>query len=336
MRDFIRKPRNWLLVMVVLAVAISLIFTFTSSFSSNLPSYNGPNENLEPAPDAPKEPASIPTVSYTSEDYGFQMDVPDGWVYAVRSGGDSFTNQIDGANISFHVGEYDPTQYWVSEESITAEVTSAGGVVGSFSWLSNSSYAAVYAIGDTDYFELTTWDLDMMVRVSIQTPAIRYSDYRDDMLALLDTFSWAKSNPVPDGYYMYYNEIGSMEFPIPDGWGYEIDASTSSLVAYSEDGISLRVTVTPAAGDLSDLSQTDYYNIMCVGKTDYMQTAYNNSGTLLTAEATFTNSGIPYMESHNILIYENYQYELLLQCPTSLLEQGRQYNETISKYFRIF
>lgn len=336
MRDFVRKPANWFVVMIVVAFLAALIWSFFSSTGTNLPSYV-PNTFAEPT--ASVEPTqqepTIDTIVYSSENYGFSMPVPADWTYVVKDGYDTYINSQDGAKIVFVVGDYDVTLNNVTQEMMSAEVSDAGGLLGAFAKQANNTYAAIYEIGTLDYFELTTWDLDMMVRVSVQIPAERYNDYHDNVLALLDGFQWTPANPIPDGYSMYYSEYGNFEFPIPNGWGYEI-VDGAFVAMDSETGANFRVSLTGGTSDLSGISQIDYINTMSPGKTSYMLSTYQNTGTVITAEASYISNGVEYLEMHDIMSHNAFQYEFLFQTPKSSENTVMPQFLTIAKYFRVF
>lgn len=334
MRDFIRKPRNWFAVMIVFAVLAALMMNFFSSFGTNMPAYSSPNELVEPDVTQQETPqSSIETTLYTSE-LGFSMKVPKDWTFVVKSGNDTYVNAKDGASIVFAVSTYNPALNSVTRESVYSDVVNAGGVFGDYEQVSNSAYLVVYEIGSLDYFEYSIWDLDTLVRVAVQIPAQSYTAYRDDILAILNTFSWEKPNPVPEGYSMYYSEYGDFEFPIPDGWEYGIE--NGSLVVLSADGAAgYQVSLTNTTAYLNDVSQIDYVEAMGSGKANYMLSSFSNTGSLLTAEASYSSNGETCRQIHNILATGEYQYEVIFQYPQGASEYEQVYL-TIAKYLRVF
>ena len=334
MRDFVRKPFNWIKVAIVLSVLGALIISFFGSINSNLPSYNSPNTNVGPVKDTPEE-VKIETQEYISEDYGFSMPVPKEWTYVLKNGCDSYINNQDGSIFMIATNEYDPTMNAVTQDTASNDVTNAGGVLNDYIALSNSSYAVAYEIGSLDYLELNTWDLDTFVRVSIQIPAQKYTDYADDMISLLDNFTWTKPNPIPEGFSMYYSEYGNFEFPIPDNWQYGIEDG-AFVAADNESGSNYRVSASSTTYDTSALTQLDYINAMSSVKSGYMITNFQNSGSLLSATATFNNENTTYQEIHFIMSTGTYQYELLIQAPLDYYEANTDCFDTISKYFRVF
>ena len=94
-----------------------------------------------------------------------------------------------------------------------------------------------------------------MIRVLIQVPAEKYNDYKDEILALLDTFAWTPGSPVPDGYAMIYSDFGHFEFPVPKDWHYGIEDGV--FAAYSDDGMNFRVSLTSTTAGI-DVQEYDY------------------------------------------------------------------------------
>ena len=332
MRDFVRKPRNWFLVMLVVAVMSALFINLFASTNKNLPSYQE-GTDVEP-PAATPEPAGLDfeTIVYKNEELGFSMDVPADWSFVVKNGADSYVD-TDGSMISFAVSTYDPSLNMVTNESVSNDVTVSGGLLGAFSWLTNSSYAVIYEINSVDYFEYVTWDLDTLVRVSAMMPAENYEKYADSFTTLFDTFSWEKESPIPEGYTMYYSEYGNFEFPVPSGW--ESGIENGCFVAVSESGANYRIAVNSSPMDFTQLTQLSYVETMGAGKTNYMLSDYQVSATGLNASASFESEGVPYTEMHQMMNNNSLQYELLFQYPTQDEESYKVYLE-VSSLFRVF
>lgn len=320
--------------MLILAVMAALFISFFQSMNTNLPSYQAGTEVEPETPTPEPETIEFATTVYMNEEVGFSMDVPADWSFIVKGGADSFVDE-DGSMVSFAVSDYDPTLNMVTQESVSNDVTSMGGLLGAFSWITNSCYAVVYELNTIDYFEYVTWDLNTLIRVSVCTPAENYEKYASSITALFDTFVWEKPAPIPEGYTMYYSEYGNFEFPIPGTWAAAIE--NGALVAScAETGSNFRVTVTNAPMDLSALTQLNYVDTMGSGKQSYMLNEFQTSATTLGASASFVNNGIAYTELHQILVAGGYQYELLFQYPTELADTEYPIYLEVSNCFRVF
>lgn len=335
MRDFVRKPRNWFLTLIVVAVMAALFINFFSSTGTNMPSYQAGTEvepTVEPEPEEPV--ITFETAIHTDDEYGFSMPVPAEWSFVVKNGADSYVAP-NGAMISFNVGPYDPAMNNVTQESVSRDVAALQGLFGGAVWTSTTSYAVIYELGTIDYFEYVTWDLDTLVRVTVSIPATMYADYADQITALFDQFKWEKQNPIPEGYFMYYSDYGNFEFPVPVDWTYGIE--NGCFVAVSPDGnTNYRVSVNNLTSDFSEITQLDYTNVMSAGKSGYMLNEYNPSSTTISSRATFSNNGVQYTELHQMLATGQLQYELLFQCPAEIYEDALQTYLQVLKYFRVF
>lgn len=335
MRDFVRKPRNWFLMLIVVAIAAALFINLFSSTNANLPSYQAGTEVEPTVTPEPEEPViTFKTAIHTDDEYGFSMPVPAEWSFVVKNGADSYVAS-NGAMVSFNVGPYDPKMNNVTQESVARDVAALQGLFGGAVWTSMTSYAVIYELGTIDYFEYVTWDLDTLVRVTVSIPATMYADYADQITALFDQFKWEKQNPIPEGYFMYYSDYGNFEFPVPEDWTYGIE--DGYFVAVSPDGrTNFRVTVNNTTSDFSGITQLDYVNIMGEGKSGYMLSEYSNSGTVIGSSAAFMNDGVQYIELHQILASGQFQYELLFQSPADTYETVYQTYLQVSNYFRVF
>ena len=309
MHDFLRRPRNWVVTMLIAAAIIALVVTLLSSTKANLPQY------VAPAPVEEPETPEILDLEYgvfNAENIPLSMTVPTDWTYVMQGGCPTYINRSDGARISFQITEYQPSMNNNTESVVYQDVLNAGGIWGGYSRLDPSSYIAIYELGSTDYFELTTWDLDTSVRVQFAVPSQRYDYYYDTILYLFDTFVWEKGNPIPEGYYLYYSDYGSYEFGIPIGWV----ATESNGISASNPvtGSILYATAYESAGDLSTVSQLDYVNAASAGRSGYLLSHYTNTGTSIVAEATYTSGGIQYALIHNMLYSQGMIYEFTFEC----------------------
>lgn len=330
MRDFIRNPKNWMALCVVLAVLFALIYSFLSSTNANLPSY------VEP-PAAPTETASavdIETLQFKAEGISLTMSVPAKWTHVIRQGGDAYVNPADGATLIFHISGYDPGVNMVTEDVITTELTASGGLLGGFTKDGNSAYLAIYEQGSVDYFEYTTWDLSTLVRVSLQVPAERYTDYYDTAVFLFDTLKWEKEDHIPEGFSMFYSSYGNFEFGVPDGWNAVID--NGAYIATAASGSVLTASVTQSSLDLSALSQLDYVGTASQGRPNYILSTYSNAGSTLIAEATYTKDGETWVNVNNILATGSFLYEFSFDCRQSDYEADGASFLTAMKLFRVF
>lgn len=285
MRDFIRNPRNWMALCIVLAVLLALLYSFLSSTNTNLPSYVEP-----PATPAEPTPAiDIETLQFTADDIGLSMSVPAKWTHVIRQGSDAFVNPADGATLIFHISSYDPGVNMVTENVVSTELSASSGLLGDFTRNDNSSYLAIYEQGSVDYFEYTTWDLSTLVRVSLQVPAERYTDYYDTAVFLFDTLKWDKENPIPEGFSLFYSSYGNFEFGVPDSWNAVID--NGAYVATAPSG---SILIAEATYTKDGETWVNVHNILATDSFlyefsfDCRQTDYEADGTsFLTAMKLF-------------------------------------------------
>ena len=330
MRDFIRNPKNWIALCIVLAVLSALIYSFLSSTNVNLPSYVEP-----PATPAEETPTvDIETVKFSAEDISLTMSVPSKWTHVVRQGSDAYVNPADGTTLIFHISGYDPGVNMVTEDVVTTELSASGGLLGGFTRDGNSAYLAIYEQGSVDYFEYTTWDLSTLVRVSLQVPAERYTDYYDTAVFLFDTLKWDKETPIPEGFSLFYSSYGDFEFGVPDGWNAVID--NGAYVASAASGSTLTASVTQSSLDLSSLSQLDYVGTASQGRQNYILSTYSNAGSTLIAEATYTKDGETWVNVNNILATGSFLYEFSFDCRQADYEADGSSFLTAMKLFRVF
>lgn len=331
MRDFIRKPGNWVGLCIVLTFLLALLYAFISASNANLPSYVAPEPTQqEQAP----EPVAIDTIKYMAEEIPLSMPVPAEWRQITRGGHTTFVNPVDGAAVSFEIGAYMPGANMVTEAVANEDITGAGGSMVGFTKESNSSYLVIYKLGDAVYFEYNTWDLASFVRIMLQVPSARYDYYCDVATYLFGSFTWEKAQPIPDGFTLFYSSYGNFEFGVPDGWTAAIE--NGIYIATAPSGSKLTVSVTQAEGYLSDLSQLDYVAAASQGKQSYLLSAYSNTGTTLAAEASYSVGGAIWYNSNHLLADNGYFYEVTLDCAQENYETDAGAFMTTLALFRVF
>jgi len=330
MRDFIRKPGNWVGLCIVLTFLFALLYSFISASNANLPSYVPPEQ---PSAEEAPEPVSIDTVEYTAAEVPLSMQVPADWRQITKGGNTTFINPVDGASITFDIGTYVPGANMVTEAVANEDITRSGGSMVGFTAESNSSYMVVYELGDAVFLEYNTWDLSTFVRVTFQMPSERYEHYYGIAIHLFDSFCWEKAQPIPAGFSLFYSTYGNFEFGVPDGWNAVIE--DGAYIASSPSGSRLMVTVTPSETDLSALSQLDYIAAASQGKQSYLLSAYSNTGTTLAAEASYTVAGNIWYNSNQLLADNGYLYEVTFDCAMENYEADISAFMTTLALFRV-
>ena len=89
-----------------------------------------------------------------------------------------------------------------------------------FYWADNSSYICMYqgtgAGGETmDYIDLVYFDRSFVVQIKYILPDAHYAKLEAAVLATVESVSWARPDPIPDGLSLYYSEFGDFEFGTP-------------------------------------------------------------------------------------------------------------------------
>lgn len=330
MRDLIRKPKNWIGFLITIIFLFALIYSFVTSMNANLPSYTEPEATPTPTTTIP----DISTTEYMNEETGLTMLVPSEWQKIVKSGHDTFINQVDGAMIVFDVGPYDPTLNAVTMDTVSNDIYAANGVLGTFVKNDTHSYLTAYEIGSMDYFEYNVWDLEHTIRISMQIPTQRYSYYYDIMVYLFDSIKWEQQYPIPEDFILYYSDYGNFEFGVPVEWQYGIVDGVFN--ALSPNGSLLTCTLTSSSLDLSSVDQISYVEFASAGKSNFLLSNFSNTGTNLVAEASFTQNGQTFREVRSMYANGIFQYEFLFQCPTEFYETDGAYFLTAMNLFRVF
>jgi|GEM_PF-1645926 len=331
MRDFVRKPKNWIIITIIIGMILALLMNLFSASKSNLPEY-------QPAETPPAEGESkvldIEYTTYQAENLPLSMTVPAEWTFVTQGGSPTYINKNDGAKISFSISSYIASVNSATEEQICNGVVNSGGLWGGYNRLDNSSYIIIYELDNTDYFELTTWDLSSTVSVQFAIPAARYDYYYDTVIHLYDSFAWNKENPIPEDYWLFYNDYGNFEFGIPSGW---LTTVTDGIFSATnpDTGSIMYVSVSEVASDLSNVTQIDYIAVASQNRSNYLLSTYTNNGSYLIAEATYSSGGTQYSFINNILVANGFMYEFTFECSSANYNSDGQAYLSAVNLFRV-
>lgn len=321
-RNFVRKPRNWIITTIVVCLILGLIFTIFHSSSNALqkaPSAT-PTEITEPT----LHPIEYQYETYSSGKIPMKMLVPSEWSYLLQDGIDTFINNIDAATLKINVTDYQPFSNKIDEAYCINYVASQNGAIGSYADLDTSSFTVSYEVDGIDYFEYCSWDLNNQLDITISIPADQYDYYIDTIQYLMDSVQWQKTNPIPEDYYIFYNEYGAFQFGVPVDWITNIQNGLFTAMNTDETA-GFTVSVAESNIDLSTITQIDYVDTYGQ-KSNYVLSTFSNTGTVITTESSYTDNGIQYYSVHHIISSDGFLYEFMF------LSQAEVYDMEIGKY----
>ena len=308
-------------------VILSIIFTIISGTNSNdtLETYQGNNIIETDLGEEIQTQKSFETQIYTNDTVSLSMEIPADFNMVIKSGYETFVHSPSGTSIQIQVNEYDPSINNINATSASEMVVGEGYSFISFTRLSNSSYEVIYQKNEGvlyDYIEEVYWDKEHIVILKFIIADENYQKFNDQLVYVVDSFSWIKENPIPDQYYLYYCAEGNFEFGIPADWSfsgsgnafYAADPSTGSqyMIQYLPNEIQT---------DLSELTATDMTGIINSGKSSFMlETFFAESGKA-QARASFISNDIRYIDNYTIYATEQTLYYVIFEYENGLLSE---------------
>nr|WP_303183324.1 hypothetical protein [Lachnoclostridium phocaeense] len=322
---------------ILIILIVAMIFTFFSRRDADkVPAYTQSEHVETDTGAATEETPEIDTEIYTDNENGLSLQIPVGWQQVTMDGYPTFIHNASGASVQIQVKEYDPQVNMQDKVSLSSWCAQHGYSFTSFSRVSPTHYQLYYqnqGNATYDYIEDTHWDRDKIVRLVCVFKDEHYerlATYYDTILA---SFSWDTSNPVPEGFYLYYNSNLQFEAGIPSSWSF--GESDSAIVATDpESGAALTITATESPGTLEGLTAVDMANLIGAGKTGFMMRSFETDTDRASASATYVNGEIQFQ--NETYLFTNGAY---LFCLSVDYEEGTIDNtvpKNCGSLFRMF
>lgn len=317
---------------LIALIIILTIFITKCSQSSPLPAYGGDGEET-PSP----VPTSVPFDSqdYVNEEIGLTMKVPAGWQYVVKGGIPTFIHKESVSSLQIQVSEYTPYVLYVTQESLTEEIASAGGQLMEYVRASDAQYLVRYQINDMVYTEETMFDRLHVVRV-VYTVSYENMFYLGDQInASLLSISWTAQTPFPSGFKVFYNQFGNFEYAVPDNWYYGVVDDTF-FAQSPETEATMSISVVQTDADYSEVTQSDYMQFISSNYPSYILNSFAHDKYMVYAVGSYSNGTQRYMLIQYIIARTGFEYTITFICPYDKYnEEAELYTKTID-VFRFF
>lgn len=330
------KSNPWYFV-AGLIVILSLLFTIVSgkNMNSTLETYQGNGQINTDMGEEIETEKTFETQIYTNDKIALSMEVPADFNMVIKSGHDTFVHIPSGTSIQIQVNEYDPAINNCDASVLSEKIAGEGYSFMSFTRLDNSSYEVIYQKTDGvvyDYIEEVYWDRDNIVVLKFIVEDGNYDKFSDEFVHAVNTFSWIKENPIPEGYYLYYCADGNYEFGVPMEWSFS-GAGNTYYAADQNTGSQYMVqcSINENGTDLSTLTATDMTGIINTGKSSFMLENFHAESGKARARASFLDGNIKYVDEYTILSKDNNLYYIIFEYENGLLSE-----ETINDLYYLF
>ena len=285
----------WMLIIGVIVI-LSAIFTIMSKKDQqNLNAYTKSDKVSQEDTDEDKEDdLDIDMSVYTDNKVGFSISVPSDWNQVTKDGYPTFIHSASASSLQIQTLDYDPSINNTSEDTVSTQIAEDGKTFLSFQKTTDTSYEIQYqSHGNStyDYVERVYWDRSKIVKLLCIFNDANYDKISPYYDKILKSFAWNKSDPVTEGYYLYYNDSANFEIGIPDDWA--LGTSGNALVASdSSTGASMTLSATDYTGTLSSVTGTDVVNLVRGKKSNFIMNSYDNSEKEAKVTATYVQDNV--------------------------------------------
>ena len=289
---------KWILIFGAIAL-ISLMFVIVTNISNRnkLQVYTTP-ETI-PDVEVTQENAldDVKMTSYSNDEKGYSIGVPDTWVKVIKSGFTTYVDQDTGASVQIQDLEYDPTFNNMTEETAYQMATNNGYTFVSFNRTGNASYEILYQ-GTTnatyDYVESVYWDRDSAVRVLCSLSDEQYQKDFPVISAITNSFTWERPNPIPEGFNLAYFDAYGIEVGIPETWTTSV--SDNSYVAMDEaSSATMTLQAQEFDGTVDSLSEMDISNMVSATREGYIMNDFRTLEGAVYCSGIYTVNNVQYI-----------------------------------------
>lgn len=269
----------------------------------------------EPLPEYTEIPVEVnEQVAYATQLYQtdtFVIEVPTDWTSFNANGVCSFVDTQTSSTIELSYASYTPSINMLNADTVENNLVGSGYDFVNFVRRTNCSYNATYVKGDIAYTEYVYWDLSTIYTIVGKYKTTYYEKVFDLISYCAESFSWSGPK-IPDGFRVNYYIFGNFSITVKDSWG--IAESSDTLTISDPDyGTNIRVSVCQTADDFSEITQLMLTQSSAVGKYDYLQSSFNNTGALMTSAATYTVNGNSMEEYQYYIATGEYQYRIIIE-----------------------
>lgn len=328
MNDVVKKPVNWIVIIVIVSTLIALISVFFSQ-SSSLPGFVA-----EPLEEKAEDPLDVrPTAAHVVGELGIVMEYPADWRQVTIRGDTSFLHE-NGSMIQLQIRDYYPQINTLTGNEIMWDVESAGGRFHDFVHMGNSSAVYSFHLDGVEHIHYLTWDRMAIIGLKIEVHEDFYDYYFGTFMHILDNFTWDKPQPIPEDYIMLYNEFGNFEFGVPASWGTAMTEDGVFLAVSPDTGVIMYVSVFQDPTSFDGVSQIEYSNLISHGRANFILREFFNDGRTIYAEAVYVANGRNFIFLQQLASNGAFHYSFTLETPADFTEEAKHAFSTAVSLFR--
>lgn len=326
--------RKWIIAVVVF-VLISLIIIYNQQDDAPLDAPTGAGVSSV-APSEEVEKDKIELDFYENEKHSYKIGVPNDWTKVVKDGCDTFVHSPSATSVQVQVFDYSPALLFVNQDSVAAELSSAGYQLSNFGWTKANSFSSIYTKADDFvYSEITTFDREKAIRLYFVIDQTYVNKVTDFIAVIIDNFKWEPKNPFPAGTVPKYSEYGSYEFVYPEKWNTAISGN-AYLAQDPTSGATMSISANQSNATYESMSNIDYVKFASNGRPAYVLKSFTGDKHIIYAQGTYNANNVPMVLVQYLIATGKYEYTLTFDVPQTSYQALAGTIQDIIQTFRIY
>lgn len=271
---------------------------------------------------------------YRDDVIGYSIWIPDTWKQVSDEDTSFFMNVGSTATVKLNWEEYTPTINTVTEEQVRTQLDIKGLDFVSFEMLSDTVYELCYMERDSNinnYVEDIFWSCKYIVHVTCIYEDSEKQEVLDQIVNILDSFTWHTQDIIPNGYRMIYSDTGSFEVGVPSNW--TVDQTSNYINAVDLDtGCGLAAFVMEYDGDIRSVSMEEWQENLHQIQEEYVLENFSAVENEVTATISYLINGNKKKMDIRVIANGIFLYQLVLEYPDGMMDDATK--NTINGLFR--
>lgn len=326
---------NWMAFAALILVG-AFLFTVFSKKSSNVRMAYKDGDWINSEIGGELEEEKPDTYAYINPIYGFSLELPVTWRQYSDDSVLYLVDQESSASIKITGTDYYPSINNRTLESVSEELVEAGYTFLNFSRISENHMELIYQDKGNktfDYMDEIFWSRSDTLTLSCVFEDHDLDAAIEDLKLIVNSFTWQDENAIPEGYCLYYSDLGAFEVGIPSSWG--VGTGDGYIVASDTvNGSNYTVRAIESKDGLNDLTALDVTNQLNQGQPNFLLQSFTTSEEEAHASARYLYGDQWILIHMELIANGQYQYSLVLQYPEGTITESDK--DTIFSLFREF
>lgn len=271
---------------------------------------------------------------YRDDVIGYSIWIPDTWKQVSDEDTSYFMNVGSIATVKLDWEEYTPTINTVTEEQVRTQLDIKGLDFVSFEMLSDTVYELCYMERNSNiynYVEDVFWSREYIVHVTCIYEDSEKQEVLDQIVNILDSFTWHTQDIIPNGYRMIYSDTGSFEVGVPSNW--TVDQTSNYINAVDLDtGCGLAAFVMEYDGDIRSVDMEEWQENLHQIQEEYVLENFSAGDKEVTATISYLINGRKKKMDIRAIANGTFLYQLVLEYPDGMMDDATK--NTINGLFR--